>query len=118
LLKLSVSSDDFEDILKRAAAAGVEKQILTGGSLSSSRQVLQLAQRHGVFTLKRCEKKSLTLYELLEGLYSTVGCHPCHAKDFLTGANAYLKALDDLITADQKGPKRIVAVGECGLGDS
>jgi Tat protein secretion system quality control protein TatD with DNase activity len=65
-----------------------------------------------------------------EGLYATVGCHPCRANEFEAGAKSdspaevdrsakeYLEALDQLIAEDQaSGQSRVVAVGECGLGE-
>lgn len=85
------------------------KQILTGDCLSGSREVRALALEH-------------------EGLYATVGCHPCRAGEFEVGARQessadvdstakkYLGALDQLIAEDQaSGQRRVVAVGECGL---
>lgn len=101
--------NDFDQILVRARAAGVLKQILTGDCLSGSREVRALALEH-------------------EGLYATVGCHPCRAGEFEVGARQespadvdstakkYLGALDQLIAEDQaSGQRRVVAVGECGL---
>ncbi|KAG8850539.1 hypothetical protein FRB91_008952, partial [Serendipita sp. 411] len=38
--------DDFEAVLSRAKAAGVESQIITGGSLSESRAAIKLAKEH------------------------------------------------------------------------
>lgn len=101
--------NDFQQILNRARSAGVVKQILTGDCLSGSREVRLLALEN-------------------EGLYATVGCHPCRANEFEAGgrqdtpedveqsAEAYLAALDQLIADDQaSGQSRVVAVGECGL---
>ncbi|MBW0478778.1 hypothetical protein O181_018493 [Austropuccinia psidii MF-1] len=101
-------NDDFNEILSRAQAAGVLRQILTGDCLSGSKEVRKLASLH-------------------EGLYSTVGCHPCRANEFEAAAGAgtgsasqhakdYLDELDKLIAQDQASEKsRVVAVGECGL---
>ncbi|EFP84188.2 hypothetical protein PGT21_037191 [Puccinia graminis f. sp. tritici] len=101
--------DDFEQILTRARSAGVVKQILTGDCLNGSKEVRELARKY-------------------EGLYATVGCHPCRANEFEAGAKSdspaevdrsakeYLEALDQLIAEDQaSGQSRVVAVGECGL---
>ncbi|KAI9621440.1 hypothetical protein H4Q26_015742 [Puccinia striiformis f. sp. tritici PST-130] len=102
--------DDFEEILARAKRAGVVKQILTGDCLKGSKEVRELALQN-------------------EGLYSTVGCHPCRANEFESNApttdpidversaQEYLEGLDQLIAEDQASGKRrvVVAVGECGL---
>ncbi|KAH7910706.1 hypothetical protein BJ138DRAFT_1008217 [Hygrophoropsis aurantiaca] len=90
--------DDFEVMLERSRAAGVKSMIITGGSLSESKQALDLARKHG--------------------LYATVGCHPTRSKDFdryQGGPDAYLAALDKLIESHIEGRGRVVAVGECGL---
>jgi TatD DNase family protein len=72
--------------------------IITGGSLSESKQALKLAREQNMF--------------------ATIGCHPTRSNEFdkyRGGPEAYLKALDDLIARNLKGPGRVVAVGECGL---
>ncbi|KAM0787525.1 hypothetical protein ACM66B_003596 [Microbotryomycetes sp. NB124-2] len=92
--------DDFADVLDRARKAGVEKQILTGDCLSGSREVVELARQN-------------------EGLYCTVGCHPCRAQEFdkhPQGPQGYLAELADLIATTLQQPDNpILAVGECGL---
>lgn len=58
---------------------------------------------------------------LLQGFFATVGCHPTRSKEFDEypgGPEAYLQALDSLISANLHGKGRVVAIGECGLGMS
>ncbi|GAA5929898.1 hypothetical protein JCM3775_004458 [Rhodotorula graminis] len=91
-------ADDFADILGRARRAGVGMQLLTGDCLEGSKEVLALAQQH-------------------QGLYATVGCHPCRATEpdaYPGGAAAYFDALDKLIV-DNKGKGKALFIGECGL---
>lgn len=62
-----------------------------------------------------------TPFSFSEGLFATVGCHPCRAQEFDTfpaGPEAYLKAMITLIEEDRASGKDrvVVAVGECGLG--
>ncbi|KAG2154672.1 hypothetical protein DEU56DRAFT_769703 [Suillus clintonianus] len=90
--------DDFEAVLDRSRLAGVQSMIITGGSLRESKTALSLAAQHGFF--------------------ATVGCHPTRSKEFDEypgGPEAYLQALDSLISANLHGQGRVVAIGECGL---
>lgn len=87
--------DDFQDVLKRSWDTGVEKIIITGGSLSDSKEALATAQTH-------------------ERLYSTVGCHPTRCQEFESKGNPdeYMESLLQLATENQG---KVVAIGECGL---
>jgi TatD DNase family protein len=81
--------DDREDMMRRAADAGVDKIIVTGSSDESNVQAANLAeQSHGV-------------------LYSTAGVHPHHASDYTDDSDALIRSL---VKKDC-----VVAVGECGL---
>ncbi|GAA6015094.1 hypothetical protein JCM11491_001658 [Sporobolomyces phaffii] len=92
--------DDFDAILARARRAQVGIQLLTGDCISGSRDVLALADQH-------------------EGLYATVGCHPCRANEMEKhpgGIEGYVAELDKLIVDHHKrGKGKALAVGECGL---
>jgi TatD DNase family protein len=86
--------DDFEAVLDRSRLAGVQSMIITGGSLGESKTALSLATQHGFF--------------------ATVGCHPTRSKEFDEypgGPEAYLQALDSLISANLHGKGRVVAIG-------
>lgn len=81
--------DDREEMMLRAANAGVERIIVTGSSDDSNVRAAVLAeQATGV-------------------LFSTAGVHPHHASD-------YTDASDDLIRSLIR-KDAVVAVGECGL---
>ncbi|RKP37550.1 hypothetical protein BJ085DRAFT_42520 [Dimargaris cristalligena] len=89
--------DDFDHVLARAQQAGVDKIIVTGGSLSESREALDLAKNH-------------------DSLFSTVGCHPTRCSEFEQKGDPerYFADLQDVIQSDQGN--NVVAIGECGLG--
>lgn len=81
--------DDRDEIIRRAADAGVTRIIVTGSSDESNRQAAALAEAsNGV-------------------LFSTAGVHPHHASDYTDNSDALIR---DLIKKDV-----VVAVGECGL---
>jgi TatD DNase family protein len=81
--------DDRDEILQRAADAGVAKIVITGSSDDSNVRAAALAESNpGV-------------------LYSTAGVHPHHASDYTEESDALIRTL---IRKDV-----VVAVGECGL---
>ena len=80
---------DRDDVLDRAAEAGVTRIVLTGSSEQSNRAALALAKsRPGQ-------------------LWSTAGLHPHHASEYDDSLDASIRAL----TSEDE----VVAVGECGL---
>jgi TatD DNase family protein len=80
---------DLEQVIDRAVAAGVLRQVVTGTDLESSRAAADLAARHA------------------RSLWSTAGVHPHHADAFEPALAAQLEELLKL--------PQVVAVGECGL---
>jgi len=80
---------DLTQVIARAVAAGVTRQVVTGADLTSSRAAAALAAAHPTV------------------LWSTAGVHPHHAADFDSSTSEHLRELLD--------QTRIVAVGECGL---
>jgi TatD DNase family protein len=80
---------DREDVIRRAAEAGVNRLIITGGSEQGSRDALQLAEKYP------------------GQMYATAGVHPHHASDYSDSAHQTL--------AELLGHDAVVAVGECGL---
>ncbi|KAI8917985.1 hypothetical protein BC831DRAFT_516341 [Entophlyctis helioformis] len=94
-----VHADDLLLVLDRARRLNVQQMIITGVDAAGSREALDLAQRHS--------------------LYSTAGCHPTHCSEIEShpqGPDAYFDSLLALIAADRaSGNPRIVAIGECGL---
>ena len=80
---------DFDQVLARAHANGVEQMVVTGASAAGSRMALALARANpGV-------------------LFATAGVHPHHAIDYDDAADVLLR---ELVAADE-----VKAVGETGL---
>ena len=81
--------DDRDEMMRRAADAGVSRMIVTGSSDDSNTQAAALADAsNGV-------------------LFSTAGVHPHHASDYTDSSDALIR---ELVKKDV-----VVAVGECGL---
>lgn len=78
-----------DEVILRAKDLGVEKIINVGCGIESSKQSLEMAEKH-------------------EGLYATLGCHPYDAADV---TEELMGEWEKLIEENEK----IVAVGECGL---
>lgn len=90
-------SADIPAVLARAWAAGVDRIIVTGGSLKESREALEIAETDG-------------------RLFCTVGVHPTRCGEFEESGDpeGHFQALLALAKEGiEKG--KVVAVGECGL---
>lgn len=81
--------DDRDDVLARAAAAGVTQLIITGSSEDSNVAALKLAERFP------------------GRLFSTAGVHPHHASDYNDDSDRQIRQL--------ASREQCVAIGECGL---
>lgn len=81
-------TQDFDEVIKEAKAAGVDEIINVGTTVSSSQWAVDLADKY-------------------DNLYAIVGVHPHHADKI---GDKYLEKLEKLA----KHPK-VVAIGEIGL---
>src|SRR5437773_5092749 len=81
-------ANDFEELLRRAADAGVTRIITIGTSIESSRRAIDLAEKY-------------------PAVYATVGVHPTYAEE----------AEEDVFTPLHELAKHpsVVAIGETGL---
>ena len=109
---------DIGNVLSRAKSAGVERILITGTSLEESRVALELAQRYG-----GSYKDLARLMLISSGLHCTAGCHPTQTNEldsYTGGPDLYIDELRTLIQNDrgEGGSKRVVSVGEIGLGGS
>ena len=82
-------SDDLDDVIERAAQAGVRRMIVTGTDENHSRAALALCARYP------------------HRLYATAGVHPHHADTYSARSAELIRELC--------GYENVVAVGECGL---
>lgn len=81
-------ASDLPEVLARAKAAGVEKIIVPGTAIESSRRAIELAQKYP------------------EVIYAAVGIHP----EDVVGAD-----VDQVYRLTQEHKKCVVAVGEIGI---
>ncbi len=82
-------SVDRKEVIERAVAAGVDVMIVTGTSVSVSKEAEQLCSEYPQY------------------LYATAGIHPHNASSFDTDS---ISQLENLLSRE-----KVVAVGECGL---
>ncbi|HET7010773.1 MAG TPA: TatD family hydrolase [Anaerolineales bacterium] len=87
-LCLEAFAGDLEAVLARAAEAGVERILVPGIDMATSRRAVQLAETHPI-------------------LFAAVGLHPHGASDWSAAAYDELRSL-------ARSP-RVVAIGETGL---
>ena len=80
--------DDLPQVMERMAQAGVNRCILAGSEMDTSRRIAAMARRH-------------------ERVYGVVGVHPHEARTWTDDTEGELEALLD--------GERIVGVGEIGL---
>lgn len=88
---------DLVDVIDRARQSGITKMLITGSTLSDSKEALDL-----------CTKYSQQ--DVLE-LYSTVGVHPCQAAEYDAEFHGDLKPISSLAQSSTY----VKAFGEIGL---
>lgn len=88
---------DIVEVLKRAWEAGVDRIIVTGGSLKESKEALAIAETDG-------------------RLFCTVGVHPTRCNEFEESGNPE-QHFEELVSLAKEGVQKgkVVAIGECGL---
>ncbi|KAI3417772.1 uncharacterized protein J3R85_014227 [Psidium guajava] len=88
---------DVATVLNRAWSAGVDRIIVTGGSLEESKKALAIAEMDG-------------------RLFCTVGVHPTRCREFEEGGDPE-KHYQSLLSLAREGIQKgkVVAIGECGL---
>lgn len=84
---------DYADVLNRAWATGLDKLIITVGTIDEADEAINFAGKD-------------------ERIYITMGCHPTRCGEFVADPENYYKKLCDYIEMNR--PK-VVAIGECGL---
>ncbi|XP_011094244.1 putative deoxyribonuclease TATDN1 [Sesamum indicum] len=88
---------DIATVLSRAWSAGVDRIIVTGGSLEESKEALAIAETDA-------------------RLFCTVGVHPTRCKEFDDSGDPE-KHFEALLSLAKEGVEKgkVVAIGECGL---
>ncbi|KAH9737896.1 TatD related DNase [Citrus sinensis] len=90
-------ASDIATVLSRAWSSGVDRIIVTGGSLEESKEALAIAETDG-------------------RLFCTVGVHPTRCKEFEESGDPE-KHFQALLSLAKEGIEKgkVVAIGECGL---
>lgn len=88
--------DDFNNMLIRSREYGIDRMIITGGSLEDSKSAIELANTS-------------------DQLYCTVGCHPTRCNEFLDHPQDQGGYLDELMNLALANNSKVVALGEFGL---
>ncbi|KAH0613127.1 uncharacterized protein H6S33_009507 [Morchella sextelata] len=91
-----VHQSDLDDIVQRGRLGGVERLMLTGSCLKESKAALKIAQSYPGY------------------MYTTVGVHPCSAKDLTNHHAGHAAYIDSLRTLALSSPL-VAAFGEIGL---
>lgn len=93
-LNFKAFKDDWQDVVERAVKLGVEKVIVVGTDILTSKKAVAMADEH-------------------EALYASVGVHPHHAR----GLTDSRFKIQDLRKQLEKlaGHQKVVAIGEVGL---
>ncbi|XP_067632956.1 deoxyribonuclease TATDN1 isoform X2 [Eurosta solidaginis] len=86
-------TNDLDLVLERSWKQGLQKMIITVGTLYEADEALELA--------KRDDRLSITM-----------GCHPTRCNEFNENPEKYYEGLRKKI---RENPNKVVAVGECGL---
>lgn len=105
------SYKDLPQVLKRAAATNVQKLLITGSSLSETKNAIELCEE--------LQSQSLKDYNGIK-FYSTAGVHPCAANEIVATEKTHKTSdeyLSELISITQYGISKgiVKAIGEIGL---
>lgn len=89
---------DLHAVLERGRAAGVEKIMVTAGTLDEAKESLEMVSKH-------------------DDLFTTVGIHPTRLSAFEDAPDGPESLVEALLKVAQEGVglKKVVAIGECGL---
>ena len=81
-----------EKVIQRAKKAGVEKIIVPGTNLETSKKAVELAEKY-------------------YGVYAAIGIHPHHVLEMVNGQWLMVKSEFEKLAKN----KKVIAIGECGL---
>lgn len=96
-LNFKAFDKDYLEVVKRAQKTGVEKIVVVGVDLESSKRSVEMAKN-------------------IKGVYATVGFHPHHVSAWRGSLDTKLK-IPDIKNQLKKltESKKVVGIGECGL---
>jgi TatD DNase family protein len=105
---------DRAQVLERAWQIGVEKIIITVGTIFDCAPASKICELDGELSwkLKAPGKHSQAISFIPERLFYTVGTHPTRCGEFLVSPDNYFGQLDHQI---EENRSKVVAIGEIGL---
>uniref|UniRef100_A0A182MMI1 Deoxyribonuclease TATDN1 n=1 Tax=Anopheles culicifacies TaxID=139723 RepID=A0A182MMI1_9DIPT len=109
---------DLCHVLERSWTGGLDKIIVTVGTLSDCEPTFEIVQNDGEISLKHSPITDnhpffgslVPVYQ--ERLFATVGCHPTRCGEFVPDPEAYFASLCRQV---EEHRDKVVAIGECGL---
>jgi TatD DNase family protein len=94
-LQFKAFEETVDDVIQTAKDSGIDKMIIVGTNLDTSKKAIALAEKH-------------------VGLFASVGLHPHHIFALTTNneymVNTFLRSVEELV----KNPK-VIAIGETGI---
>lgn len=111
--------NDLNTVLDRSWQRGLDKIIITVGTINDIPETVKIAEQDGTFRRKNQSimliSRTLTINVaaiFIDRLYFTMGCHPTRCGEFVSDPDAYYSKLCDAIETHRR---KVVAIGECGL---
>lgn len=108
---------DLDVVLERSWITGLDKIIITVGTIADANDANAIAQKDGkrneicIYLPMISSSRSHSI-DFSDRLFFTMGCHPTRCNEFADAPDQYFTKLCETIEMHRN---KIVAIGECGL---